>query len=97
MIINTIPVTDDLEIETRAMIHSPCLEETGGAGGGPPLLIIRDLKHTTDGQSCEVVVYLNQARELIEALVNAAAQLAELAALSPRERGEQEGGGGRRG
>ena len=72
MITNTIPVTDDLEVETRAI------------PGGRPLLIIRNLKHTTNGQSCEVVVYLNQARELIEALVNAAAQLVEQATRGRR-------------
>ena len=67
MITNTIPVTDDLKIETRAALGRH----------DAPVIIIRNLKHTTDGQPNQITIRLADVRSLIAALTDAAVGLAE--------------------
>ena len=76
MITNTIPVTDDLEIETRAALgrHSA------------PVIVVHNLKHTTDGQPNQITIRLADVRSLIAALTDAAVGLAE---QETRERGRR--------
>ena len=76
MITHTIPVTDELEIETRAALGRH----------DAPVIIIRNLKHTTDGQPNQVTIRLADVRSLIAALTDAAVGLAE---QETRERGRR--------